>query len=180
LSLKTKIDGCQWFDLKTTGAVFSGLASKSVAMVFSDLASKPVATVFSGLASKPMVMVSPSLGLKSTVGFLIEPQNQGGGGFPGFGLQTGSYDLVICASNSPRWFLGLDLKTKWATIFWLRHKIDGRATVWDMCRDPTNCFTLKQVGLGFPSLTSRLVKARRRVVHVAPSRRLRRDQVKDG
>jgi hypothetical protein len=90
-------------------------------MVFSDLASKLVTTVFSGLASKPMVTVSPSLSLKSTVDFLIEPQNQGGGGFPGFGLQTDSYGLVIYASNSPHQFLGLGLKTKWATIFQLRH-----------------------------------------------------------
>jgi hypothetical protein len=36
---------CQWFGLKTTRTVFSGLASK------------PVATVFSGLATKLVVMV---------------------------------------------------------------------------------------------------------------------------
>jgi hypothetical protein len=28
-------------------------------------------------------------------GFLVEPQNQGGGGFPGLGLKTGSSSLVI-------------------------------------------------------------------------------------
>jgi hypothetical protein len=56
---------CQWFGLKTTETVFSGLASKSVTTVFSGLASKSVTTVFSDLASKPMV------------GFLVEPQNQG-------------------------------------------------------------------------------------------------------
>jgi hypothetical protein len=28
-------------------------------------------------------------------GFLVELQNQGGGGFPGLGLKTGSYGLVI-------------------------------------------------------------------------------------
>jgi hypothetical protein len=27
--------------------------------------------------------------------FLVEPQNQGGGGFPGLGLKTGSFGLVI-------------------------------------------------------------------------------------
>jgi hypothetical protein len=27
--------------------------------------------------------------------FLVEPQNQGGGGFPGLGLKTDSYSLVI-------------------------------------------------------------------------------------
>jgi hypothetical protein len=41
------------------------------------------------------------VGLK-TVGF----------GYPGLGLKTGSYNLVIWASKSPRWFLGLGLKTK--------------------------------------------------------------------
>jgi hypothetical protein len=34
--------------------------------------------------------------------------------------------------------------------------------------------------LGFLSLASRLAEARRRVVHVTPSWRLRQDQVKDG
>jgi hypothetical protein len=29
------------------------------------------------------------------VGFLVEPQNQGGGGFSGLGLKTGSSSLVI-------------------------------------------------------------------------------------
>jgi hypothetical protein len=35
----------QWFDLKTTGTIFSGLTSKLVPTVFSGLASKPVAMV---------------------------------------------------------------------------------------------------------------------------------------
>jgi hypothetical protein len=35
------------------------------------------------LASKPMVI------------FLVKPQNQGGGGFTGLRLKTGSSDLVI-------------------------------------------------------------------------------------
>jgi hypothetical protein len=55
--------------LKHVVTVLSGLASKPVAMVFSSLASKLVATVSPGLASKP------------AVSFLVEPQNQGGGGF---------------------------------------------------------------------------------------------------
>jgi hypothetical protein len=42
---------CQWFGLKTTW------------------------TVFSGLASKPVVMFSPGLASKPVVGFLVEPQN---------------------------------------------------------------------------------------------------------
>jgi hypothetical protein len=32
---------------------------------------------------------------------LVEPQNQGGGGFPGLGLKTGSSGLVIWDSKSP-------------------------------------------------------------------------------
>jgi hypothetical protein len=59
------------------------------------LASKLVATVFSSLASKLVAMVSPSLTSKPVVGFLVEPQNQGGGGFPSLDLKTGSSDLVI-------------------------------------------------------------------------------------
>jgi hypothetical protein len=80
---------CEWFGVKTTRAVFTDLTSKSVVTVFSTLASKLVATVSPGLASKPMD------------GFLVEPQNQGGGGFPGVSLKTGSSGLVIWASKLP-------------------------------------------------------------------------------
>jgi hypothetical protein len=73
----------------------SGLASKPVATVFAGLASKSVATVFSSLASKLVATVSPSLASKLVVGFLVEPQNQGGGGFPGLGFKTDSSGLVI-------------------------------------------------------------------------------------
>jgi hypothetical protein len=45
-------------------------------------------------------------------GFLIEPQNQGGGEFPDLGLKTDICDLVISTSKSPRRFLGLDFKIK--------------------------------------------------------------------
>jgi hypothetical protein len=64
------------------------------------LASKPAATVSDGLASKPVVMVFLDLASKSVVGFLVEPQNQGGGGFPDLGLKTGISGLVIWASKS--------------------------------------------------------------------------------
>jgi hypothetical protein len=60
-----------------------------------------------------------------SVSFLVEPQNQGGGGFLGLGLKTGRYSLVIWASKSPRWFLGLGLKTKQALVCRLHHKTDG-------------------------------------------------------
>jgi hypothetical protein len=48
-----------------------------------------------------MAMISPGLASKPAVGFLVEPQNQGGGGFPGLGLKTGSFSLVILVSKSP-------------------------------------------------------------------------------
>jgi hypothetical protein len=62
---------CQWFGLKTTGTVFSGLASNLVATVSPCLTSKPV------------------------LGFLVEPQNQGGEAFLGLGLKISSYGSVI-------------------------------------------------------------------------------------
>jgi hypothetical protein len=70
-------------------------------MVFAGLASKPVATVFASLTSKLVAMVSPGLASKLVVGFLVEPQKQGGGGFPGLVLKTDSSGLVIWTSKSP-------------------------------------------------------------------------------
>jgi hypothetical protein len=98
----------------------------------------------------------------------------GGGGFPSLGLKNGSYGLMIWASKSPRWFLGFNLKTKQTTIYRLRHKTDGRATVWNTRRDIAACFTWKQVGICFFSLAWRIEETRQRMVHVALSWRLRR------
>jgi hypothetical protein len=149
------LDGFHRFGLKTVVTVFSGLASKPAVtvsgglaskpavMVFSSLASKPVATVFSSLASKLVATVSPGLAANPVVGFLVEPQNQGGGGFPGMGLKTGSFGLVICASKSSRQFLGLGLKTMWASICRLRHKTDGGRSARDTRRDLAACFVWK-------------------------------------
>jgi hypothetical protein len=36
-----------------------------------------------------------------SVGFLVESQNQGDGGFFGLCLKTGSYGLMICVSKLP-------------------------------------------------------------------------------
>jgi hypothetical protein len=47
------------------------------------------------LASKLVATVSPGLASKPVVGFLVEPQNHGGGGFSGLSFKTGSYGLVI-------------------------------------------------------------------------------------
>jgi hypothetical protein len=155
---------CEWFGLKITQTVFAGLASKPVVTVSGGFASKPATTVFSGLTSKLVVMVFSSLtsklvamvslGLASklAVGFLIEPQNQGGGGFSGLCLKTGTSGLVIWASKSPRRFLGLGLKTKRASVCRLRHKTDGGRSARDTRGDLATCFTWKQVWLEFPSL----------------------------
>jgi hypothetical protein len=141
-----------WFDLKITRTVFTGLASKPVATVSGGLASKPAATVFSSLASKLVVMVSPGLASKSVVGFLVESQNQCGGWFPGLGLNIGTCGLVIWASKSLQRFLGLCLKSKWALICRLCHKIDGWRSTQDTHRDLAACFTWKQFWLGSPSV----------------------------
>jgi hypothetical protein len=137
---------------KPATTVSSGLSSKPAATVFSGLTSKPMVTVFSSLASKLVATVSPSLASTPVVGFLVEPQNQCGGGFPGLGLKTGSYGLMICASKSPRRFLGLGVKTKQVSVCWLCHKTDGGRSVQDTHRDLAACFMWKQVWLGFSSL----------------------------
>jgi hypothetical protein len=152
LASKPMATVCEWFGLKTTRTIFTDLASKPVATVSSGLASKPAATVFAGLTSKLVVTVfssltsklvatvSPGLASKPVIGFLVEPQNQGGGGFPSLGLKTGSSSLVIWASKSPRRFLGLGLKTMRASVCRLRHKTDGGRSAWDMRRDLAACF----------------------------------------
>jgi hypothetical protein len=150
---------CEWFGLKTTRTVFAGLVSKPVATISSGLASKSTATVFAGLASKPVATVSPNLASKPAVSFLVEPQNQCGGGFSGLDLKTGSSGLVIWVSNSPRRFFGFGLKIKWATVYWLRYKTDGGRSARDTHRDLVACFMWR---------------------HMTPSRRLRRKLVEDG
>jgi hypothetical protein len=128
------------------------LASKPVATVSGGLASKLAATVFSSLASKLVTTVSLGLASKSVLGFLVEPQNQGGGGFSDLGLNTGSFGLVIWSSKSPQRFHGLDLKTKQTLVYRLHYKIDGGRSAWGTHRDLVACFTWKQVWLGFSSL----------------------------
>jgi hypothetical protein len=71
------------------------------------LVSKPAATVFSSLALKLVATISPALALKPVVGFLVEPQNQGGGGFPSLGLKIGSSGLVssgLKITTTVSWF----------------------------------------------------------------------------
>jgi hypothetical protein len=139
--LKTTVTVCEWFGLKTTWTISSGLASTPAAMVSSGFASKPTVMVFSSLASKLVATFFPGLASKSVVVFLVEPQNQSGGGFSGLDLKTGSSGLVIYASKSPRWFLGLSPKMMWASVCWLHHKIDRGRSVRDTHRDLAACFT---------------------------------------
>jgi hypothetical protein len=122
----------------------------------------------SGLDSKPLEWFSS-----------IWPQNRWLK-FSGLSLKTGRSSLVIWDSKSPRRFLGLGLKTKQVSVFQLRHKTDGGRAAQDTHRDLMACFAWKQVTLGFFSLASRLEEARRWVVHVARSRMLCQNQVKDG
>jgi hypothetical protein len=85
---------------KPVAMVSGDFTSKPAATVFSALASKSVKTIFSVLASKLVKTVSPGLASKPAVDFLVESQNQGGGGFPDLSLKTGSFSLVIWASKS--------------------------------------------------------------------------------
>jgi hypothetical protein len=135
---------------KPAAMISRGLASKHAVTVFSGLVSKPVMMVFSSLASKLVATVSPSWASKSANGFFVEPQNQGGGGFPGLGLKTGSFGFVIWASKSLRQFLGLGLRTKQGSVYRLRRKTDGGRFAWDTHRDPAAFIAWKQVWLGFP------------------------------
>jgi hypothetical protein len=86
---------------KLVVTVSGGLASKPAATVSGGLVSKPAVMIFSSLASKLVVTVSPGLASKPAVCFLVEPQNQGGGGFSGLCLKIDSFGLVIWASKSP-------------------------------------------------------------------------------
>jgi hypothetical protein len=75
-----------------------------------------------------------------SAGFLVEPQNQGGGGFNRLSLKTDSYDLMICALKLQRRIFGLGLKTEQTSVCRLRYKTDERAMAWDTRRDLAACF----------------------------------------
>jgi hypothetical protein len=139
---------CEWFDLKTTRTVYSGLASKpaaavsggltskSAAMVSSGLASKPTATVSGGLASKPAVTVFPfgpqnrrlrfdDLGFKITVMVSwFGPQKQAG-----FGLSVVPQNrrMEVGARHAPRFSGLLHVEASLARVFQFGLKT-GRCT----------------------------------------------------
>jgi hypothetical protein len=132
---------CQWFGLKTTDTVCQCFGLKTNGTVFSSFTSKLVATASPGLASKPMVdfLVWPQ---NQGQRFLsVWPQNQWWLAFSALGIKIDSYSLVICVSKSPRWFIGLGLKTKQTSVCRLHHKTDGGRLTRDTHQDLTACFT---------------------------------------
>jgi hypothetical protein len=81
-------------------------------------------------------MISPGLVSKlvATV-LMVWPQNHSLW-FPSLDLKIDSYGLVIWPIKSLQQFLGLGLKTKWAMVYQLYLKTDGRMkTAWDTRRD---------------------------------------------
>jgi hypothetical protein len=72
--------------------------------MFLRSASKPRSTVSPGLASKPVAMV-----------LVVWPQNHSLS-FPSLRLKTNNRGFIIWPTKSPRWFLGLGLKTKWDEV----------------------------------------------------------------
>jgi hypothetical protein len=80
---------------KLVATVSSGLVAKPAVTVFAGFASKPVTTVFASLTPKLVATVSFDLASKPMVGFLVEPQNQGGGGFSDLDIKIGNSGLMI-------------------------------------------------------------------------------------
>jgi hypothetical protein len=87
-----------------------------------------------------------------------------------FDLKTKVNGLMICASKSLWWFLGLSLKTKWEKVY--------QFTPQNRWADEDGVFIGKQVRLGFPSFASKLVEEQQWMVHVALSWRLHRGEAK--
>jgi hypothetical protein len=156
------------------------LASKPVATVSSGLASKPSTTVFCSLAAKLVVAASPGLASKPVVGFLVEPQNQGGGWFLSLGLKTGSYgfgDLGLKITAAVSWFgpqnqTGFDLSVvpqNWRREVGTEHASRSSG----LLHVEASLARVFESGL-------RTVRAVTMVVNVAPSQTLRWRQVEDG
>jgi hypothetical protein len=160
---------CLWFGFKTTRTVFSGLASKPAATVFSSLASNPVATVFSGLASKPVATVSLGLASKLVVMvFWFGPQI--------WQLRFG--DLTLKITMAVSWFgpqnqvgdgLSVVPQNRWEDGVGVGHASRSSSSL-----------HLEASLARVSEFASKLVEARWRVVHVAPSWRLSRDQLEYG
>jgi hypothetical protein len=100
--------------------------------------------------------------------FLVEPQNR----------QVQFNDLGLKIIVTVSWFEPQNQAGYGFSVASQNRREDN--LTWDTCRDLAACFTCKQVVLGFRSLVSRLIEARRWVVHVASSRRLHRVETEDG
>jgi hypothetical protein len=109
-------------------------------MVFTGLASKPVATVSPNLASKPMVI------------FLVETQNQCGGGFSSLDLKTGSYEFGD---------LGLKITTM-VSLFGPQNQAS-----FDLSVAPQNRW--REVGMGHTSRSSDLIGVEANLARVSQS-----------
>jgi hypothetical protein len=91
--------------------------------------------------------------------------------FPGLGLKTKSYDLMVWASKSPRQFFDFSLKTKLAMVCRLRHKTDGKRTMRGTCRDLVTLLSREASRTRVSQFASKLADERWRVVHMTSSRR---------
>jgi hypothetical protein len=116
---------------------------------FLSLASKPRLTVSLDLVSKPVAMV-----------LVVWPQNHSLGSV--WASKPTAAVWWFNLENHRDGFFSLGIKTKWAMVYRLHHKIDGRMKmVRDTRRDLAASFVWKWVRLGFPSLASRLAEAQR-------------------
>jgi hypothetical protein len=106
---------------------------------FLGLASKPRSTISTGLASKPLARV-----------FQFGPQSQ----------QLRFDDLAHKITAMISWF-GPQNQVGGGLLVCASKSMSGWRWCEDMCRHLVACFIAKQVGIGFPSLASRLAKARR-------------------
>jgi hypothetical protein len=131
---RSKIHGAENRGWSTTGRVLGGRTIERSGDAMCGLlhTQGDEEREFLGLALKSRSMVSPSLASKSVATVLmVWPQNHLLGFFR-LGLKTDNCSLVIWSTKSSQRFLGLGLKTKWAMIYQLRYKTNGRMkTVWD-------------------------------------------------
>jgi hypothetical protein len=74
-------------------------------------------------------------------GFLVEPQNQGGGEFSGLDLKIDSYMLKIWVSKSSWCFFGFCPQNQTdPSLLVAPQNRQEDATAWDMRRDLAACF----------------------------------------